>query len=140
MSLLGRYAQGLSPESESLQLNVLYTCLKRSVCLTEDNRVCACLRHVCSKASSRDPASKWGPSEFCETPGGRAERHRERDPCHQRLSISNPPLVNLRSSESLQRCMSVLKKWLAQWSAYLLGDKNTGHQLSIQYRAFTQAG
>ncbi len=111
MSLLGWYAQGLSPAWKSLQLNVLYTCLKRSVCLTEEKRACACLCHVCGMASSRDPASNWGLSEFCETPGGRVERDRDRESCHQKLSNSTSLLVNLQSSESLQRCMSVLKKY-----------------------------
>lgn len=57
------------------------------------------------------PASNWGPSVFCETPEGRVERHRDREPCHQKLSDSTSLLVNLRPLESLQRCMSVLKKY-----------------------------
>ena len=43
-----------------------------------------------------DPASHWGPPEFCETPGGREDGDRDGEPCHQNVSSSASLLVNLR--------------------------------------------
>ncbi|CAB1435381.1 unnamed protein product [Pleuronectes platessa] len=51
-----------------------------------------------------DPASNWGPSEFCETRGGRVDGDRVGERCHQNVSSSAPVLVNLRVLRDVCPC------------------------------------
>lgn len=101
--MLEAYPRHRQPCSETF-----YILASRGVCVS----VCLCVQmRVCGTASSGGPESNWGPSEFCEAPGGRGDRDKDREPCHQNLSRSATLLVNLQSSESLQRCLSALKKY-----------------------------
>lgn len=74
-----------------------YTLVLSVLRVRQRKRVYACLCHECGMASSSGPASNWGPSQFCETPGGREERDKDREPCHQNLSSSGSLLINLQS-------------------------------------------
>lgn len=78
-----------------------YTLVLSVLRVRQRKRVYACLCHECGMASSSGPASNWGPSQFCETPGGREERDKDREPCHQNLSSSGSLLINLQSWGSL---------------------------------------
>lgn len=73
--------------------------------------MCVPLSCVCAMVSSKDPASEWGPSEFVRLQGVELRLTEIESPVNKNLSDSASLLVNLRSSERLQRCMYVLKKY-----------------------------
>ena len=118
MSSLCRYAQGLSPAWKSSQLNVLYTRLKWSVCVWQRRRGSVCVHAPVMCAHYGFRAEILPPSgarlSFVRLQGVELRLTEIESPVNKILSDAASLLVNLRSSERLQRCMYVLKKYAAQ--------------------------
>lgn len=88
--LAGQIRLRIIPHVEMLAIKC-FIYLPQEECAPDRGKEIVCMSASCV-ASSSDPSSERGPSQFCATPGGRVDGFRRR-------TLSPQSLVNLQSSE-----------------------------------------